>query len=176
MKSLDMSTVNTNQRFADGFDAQQGTAVGKICCRAPSLPQSTALGFIRETSVKYLISISLIVVGFIHVLPLSGVISAERLLSLYGIPFHEPNLEILMRHRAVLFGILGGFLILAAFKSTFQFAALVAGFTSVVSFLYLAWAVGGYNEQIGRVFIADVVALGFLVVGFVAYVFVQRKA
>lgn len=134
------------------------------------------LGFKKEISVKYLVSISLILVGIIHLLPLSGVLSAERLLSLYGIPLDEPNLEILMRHRAVLFGILGGFLVFAAFKPTFQLAALVAGFISVVSFLYLAWAVGDYNEQIGRVFLADVVALGFLAVGFVAYLFVQRQA
>jgi hypothetical protein len=126
--------------------------------------------------VKYLVSISLISVGTIHLLPLSGVLSAERLLSLYGIPFDEPNLEILMRHRAVLFGILGGFLVFAAFTPTFQLAALVAGFISVISFLYLAWAVGGYNEQIGRVFLADVVALGFLVVGFVAYALAHRQA
>lgn len=126
--------------------------------------------------MKYLVSISLILVGIIHLLPLSGVLSAERLLSLYGILFDEPNLEILMRHRAVLFGILGGFLIFAAFKPSFQLAGLIAGFVSVISFLYLALAVGSYNEQIARVFFADIVALVFLVVGFIGYVLNQRRA
>lgn len=126
--------------------------------------------------MKYLVAISLILVGIIHLLPLSGVLSAEKLMALYGIAFDEPNLEILMRHRAVLFGVLGGFLTLAAFKPIFQFAALLAGSISVVSFLYLAWAVGSYNEHIGRVFLADVMALGFLVIGFFAYLVLQQKA
>ena len=119
--------------------------------------------------MKYLISASLIIVGIIHLLPLSGVLSAERLMNLYGIPFEEPNLEILMRHRAVLFGILGSFLIFAAFKPSYQLGALVAGSISVVSFLFLAWTVGGYNEQIGRVFIADIIAVVCLMIGGVAY-------
>lgn len=125
--------------------------------------------------MKYLVSISLLLVGIIHLLPLSGVLSAERLVSLYGIRFDEPNLEILMRHRAVLFGILGSFLMFAAFKPTFQLAALVAGLISVVSFLYIAWTVGSYNEQIARVFLADVIALGMLVIGCLAYAIVQRQ-
>ena len=58
----------------------------------------------------------LIVVGVIHLLPLSGVLGGAQLFSLYGVPVDDPNLEILMRHRAVLFGLLGVFLVYAAFK------------------------------------------------------------
>jgi hypothetical protein len=100
---------------------------------------------------------------------LSGVLSAHRLQILYGIVIEDPNLEILMRHRAVLFGLLGAFLIAAAFIPSLQLAALAAGFVSVVSFLYLAAAVGSFNEQINRVVIADKVAVICLVVGAVAY-------
>ena len=89
---------------------------------------------------------------------------------LYGMPFGEPNLEILMRHRAVLFGLLGAFLIAAAFMPALQTAAFIAGFASVVSFLWLAWSVGGYNPQISRVVVADVVALVCLVIGGVVLV------
>ena len=74
-----------------------------------------------------------------------------------------------MRHRAVLFGLLGAFLIAAAFLPSLQLAALVAGFVSVVSFLFLAADVGSFNEQINRVVIADKVAVICLVVGAVAY-------
>ena len=125
--------------------------------------------------MKYLVSISLFLVGIIHLIPLSGVLSAEKLFSLYGILFDEPNLEILMRHRAVLFGILGGFLVLAAFKQAFQLAGLLAGFVSVISFLHLSLAVGGYNEHIARVFWADIVALVLLVFGYIGYVVTQRR-
>ena len=63
--------------------------------------------------MRYLASAMLIIVGIFHLLPLSGVLGVERLASLYGLPFGEPNLAILMRHRAVLFGLLGLFLIFA---------------------------------------------------------------
>jgi len=125
--------------------------------------------------MKYLVSAMLIVVGVIHLLPLSGILGSERLASLYGLSFNEPNIEILMRHRAVLFGLLGAFMVFAAFKPAFQTAAFIGGFISVVSFLYLAWSVGGYNAQLGRVFIADVVALGCLVTGGLVHAFLQRE-
>jgi hypothetical protein len=118
----------------------------------------------------------LLIVGIIHLLPLSGVLSANRLQMLYGIAVEDPNLEILMRHRAVLFGLLGAFLIAAAFLPSLQLAALAAGFVSVVSFLYLAAAVGNFNEQVNRVVIADKVAVICLVVGAVAYVMSRLNA
>ena len=126
--------------------------------------------------MKYLVSAMLVIVGVIHLLPLSGAIGSERLFSLYGLRFDEANLEILMRHRAILFGLLGAFMVFAAFKPAYQTVALIAGFVSVVSFLYLAWSVSGYNEHVGRVFIADVIALGCLIVGGVIHAFLQREA
>ena len=125
--------------------------------------------------MRHLISAMLIVVAIIHLLPLSGVLGGERLSALYGIRFDEPNLEILMRHRAVLFGLLGGFMFYAAFKSSYQRAAFLAGLVSVVSFLVLAWSVGGYNAEVGRVFVADIVALVCLVAGAAAYGYLQRE-
>jgi hypothetical protein len=125
--------------------------------------------------MRHLVSIMLIVVAVIHLLPLSGVLGSERLAALYGLAFNEPNLAILMRHRAVLFGLLGLFLLFAAFRPAFQTIAFIAGFVSVVSFLWLAWSVGGYNPQVARVFMADIVALACLVIGVVAHVYVQNR-
>jgi hypothetical protein len=121
--------------------------------------------------MNYLISAMLMVVGVIHLLPVAGVLGSEQLASLYGLSFSEPNLEILMRHRALLFGVLGGFLIWAAFKPAYQAAAFIAGLFSVISFLYLAWSVGGYNPNIARVFSADLLALACLVVGGASFVY-----
>jgi len=118
--------------------------------------------------MRYLISAGLLVAAVIHLLPLSGVLSATRLASLYGLDFAEPNLLILMRHRAVLFGMLGVFLLVAAFRPAMQSWAVATGFVSVVSFLWLAHAAGAYNPQIARVFNADIVALIGLIVAAIA--------
>jgi hypothetical protein len=119
--------------------------------------------------MRYLISAMLIVTAIVHLLPLAGVLGHERLTALYGLSFNDPNLTILMRHRSVLFGLLGLLLFFAAFQPSLQPLAFIAGFVSVVSFLWLAWSVGGYNSQISRVFMADIVALVCLIVGVVAY-------
>jgi len=124
--------------------------------------------------VKTLVSAMLVIVGVIHLLPLSGVLSSERLTVLYGLRFDDPNLVILMRHRAVLFGLLGLFLLYAAFKPSIQVLALAAGFVSVISFLWLAQAADSHNAHIARVVTADIVALVCLVVGAAAYVFARR--
>jgi hypothetical protein len=117
----------------------------------------------------------LLVVAVIHLLPVAGVLGSERLATLYGISFSEPNLAILMRHRAVLFGLLGLFFLVAAFRPALQPVAFGAGLVSVLSFLWLAWSVGSYNAQVARVFAADVIALACLVVGVAAYAYVQRR-
>lgn len=101
----------------------------------------------------------LILSGLIHLLPLSGVLGAERLRALYDLPLTDPNLLILMQHRAVLFGLLGLFLILAAWRPALRSLALAGGLISVLSFILIAWLVGDYNAAIQRVVIADVVAL-----------------
>ena len=119
--------------------------------------------------MRFIVPAMLLAVGIIHLLPLSGVLSATRLFDLYGITFDDPNLEILMRHRAVLFGLLGIFLLSSAFLPSLQLAALITGFVSVVSFLYLAYSVGGYNDQVNRIVTADKAALVCLLVGSIAY-------
>ena len=116
----------------------------------------------------------LMVVAIIHLLPLSGVLGSERLAALYGLSFSEPNLAILMRHRAVLFGLLGVFFLVAAFRPELQAIAFLGGFASVLSFLYLAWSTGSYNSQVARVFAADVIALVCLVIGLAAYLYARR--
>jgi hypothetical protein len=64
----------------------------------------------------------------------------------------------------VLFGLLGVLLIAAAFRPDLRAVALIAGLVSTVSFLAIAWGVGGYNAQVARVVAADVLAVFLLLV------------
>lgn len=125
--------------------------------------------------MRRLVGATLLVVAVIHLLPLAGVLGSARLAALYGIAFDEPNLAILMRHRAVLFGLLGAFLLVAVFRPAYRTLALWAGFVSVLSFLGPAWNVAGVNAQLGRVVTADIVALACLVVGAAAHAAVLRR-
>lgn len=126
--------------------------------------------------MRHIVTITLLVVAVIHLLPLSGVLGGARLESLYGIAIDEPNLAILMRHRAMLFGLLGGFLLVAAFKRAFQPMGFVAGFASVLSFLWLAWSEGNYNAAISRVVTADLIALACLIIGLAAWLITEHRA
>ena len=61
------------------------------------------------------ISILFVAIGLLNLYPVVGVISADQLTSLYGISIGSADLETLMRHRAVMLGLIGSFLLLAAF-------------------------------------------------------------
>ncbi len=120
-------------------------------------------------AAPYVVSATLLIAGVIHLLPALGLLGADRLVALYGIACDEPNIVILMRHRAVLFGILGALMLYAAVKPSLQGIALAIGCVSVVSFLALASSVGGYNVHLGRVAAVDWLALACLLVGVTAY-------
>lgn len=124
--------------------------------------------------MHHLVAAMLLVVAVIHLLPLSGVLGGARLRSLYGVSIDDPNLAILMRHRAVLFGLLGSFFVYAAFREELQLLAFFVGFVSVLSFLYLARATGSVNAQLQRVVVADVVAFVCLVIGAAVRVYSSR--
>ena len=81
-----------------------------------------------------------------------------------------------MRHRAVLFGLVGALVMAAVFVPSYQPIAFVAGLFSVLSFFVLVWTIGAYNEQIQRVVVADIVAVICLVVGALAYTVMRYRA
>ena len=126
--------------------------------------------------MKLILATSLAIVGIIHLLPITGVAGAERLTALYGIALADPDLVLLLRHRAVLFGILGSYVLIAAFVPALQLSALVMALVSVVSFLALALSGDAVSPGIGRIVTADWIALGALVVGFVAYARTRSRA
>lgn len=107
--------------------------------------------------------------GLINFLPVLGLLSASRLQALYGIELADPNLVVLMRHRALLFGLLGGFMIWSAFHQTLLPAAFVMGFTSMIGFIVIAWQTGGYNAALSKVVLVDWVAIAALGIAYFLY-------
>jgi len=100
----------------------------------------------------------ILLAGLVNLLPVSGAFSAGRLEALYGLRFEDSNLLILMRHRAVLFGIVGGILIASALHVPLRPLGFAVGLVSMLSFVAVAFLVDGYNAELRRVVLVDVVA------------------
>lgn len=126
--------------------------------------------------MRHLVSAMLVIVAVIHLLPLMGVLGSEKLATLYGLDFSEPNLAILMRHRAVLFGLLGSFFLYAAFKPSLQPMAFVGAFISLASFLALVASAETHNRLVQRVVLVDIIAIVALIVAVAAWWAARDKA
>jgi hypothetical protein len=94
------------------------------------------------------ITVCLVVVGLINFAPVLGVISVQKLESAYSVALAGNDLAILMRHRALLFGSLGTFILYAAFNPSYQPAAMIMGGASMVGFALLVPGVAGYNVML----------------------------
>ncbi len=120
--------------------------------------------------MKRTISIILVLVGLMNFYPVIGVLSADTLRNLYGVIILDNDLLILMRHRAILFGILGIFIVISAFRPNLQPSAIVVGLISMMAFIGLALGTGELGEPIQKVMIADLIgSLGLIAVIFLRW-------
>jgi hypothetical protein len=125
--------------------------------------------------MKLLIAGALLIVAIIHLLPVIGLLGNAQLERLYGVAIADPNLSILMRHRAALFGLIGGFIAVGAFHPPIQWTAVVFGLVNVLAFIALASQTGGYNALVARVVWVDWIALGLLAFVCVGLVLTSSK-
>ena len=112
--------------------------------------------------MRHLWTLLVLVAAAINLAPVLGAVAPEGMTALYGVSLEDPNLQILMRHRAVLFGLVGGLLLGAAFHPRLKALGYAAGFLSMLSFLLIASLVGGYGAEIRRVILVDVVGIAAL--------------
>ena len=103
------------------------------------------------------------IAAVIHLLPAVGVLGTPRLERLYGIGVTGPDLAILMRHRAVLLGLLGVLLFAAIWDDELRPAAMAGGLVSDIAFLAITASHRGFNAEMRRVVLADVVSVVALV-------------
>ncbi len=107
--------------------------------------------------MKRAISIILVAVGLMNLYPIIGVLSADALTNLYGVTILDNDLLILMRHRAVMLGIIGVFMVIAAFRPNLQATAIIIGLTSMMAFVGLTLGAGDIGDSVNKVMLADVV-------------------
>ena len=110
----------------------------------------------------------------IHLLPVSGVLGVPHLKSLYGFDVTGADLEILLRHRAILFGLIALLLLAAMAIPYLRGAAILAAIVSMASFIVIALLVGDYGPSLKRVVLADIVGL-FVLMPAVLSLFLQTQ-
>lgn len=88
--------------------------------------------------MEILARVLLVLVAVNNFIPVYGVLGGEALRSLYDVPTDNHNVLLLLRHRAVFFGLLGAFLFAAAIRKALLPYAATAGFVSMLSFVVLA--------------------------------------
>jgi hypothetical protein len=81
--------------------------------------------------------------GLVNGLPVVGVAGAGWLGRLYGVLIADPDLLVLMRHRALLLGLLGAALVAAVFAAALRLPAMIAGLVSMLAFAGLATGPSG---------------------------------
>lgn len=116
---------------------------------------------------KILIGFLILVPGLLNFAPLVGVLGRGRLQALYQAPITDDTVLLLLRHRALMFAVVGGFMIAAAFQPHLWLTAITMGLVSMLGFVLLAWQVGRPNSAIKKVVAADVV--GALMLGLALY-------
>ncbi len=119
--------------------------------------------------MELLFRILLFITGAINVLPAILVFSSEKLSKSYGIEIPNPNFELLLRHRAVLFGIVGGLMLYAAILKKHYFLSVTVGLVSMVSFIVLYFSLEGINQNLEKVMRIDFIATALLIIVFAVY-------
>ena len=101
----------------------------------------------------------LMVAALINIAPIVGIISGSQIAKMYDIDVSDPNVGILMRHRAVLFGLIGGIMMWGVFDQQMFMPAAIIGLVSMFSYLVLTLTAKSYNQALRKVLIADIIGI-----------------
>lgn len=109
---------------------------------------------------------TLFLAGVINLLPSILAFLPDKISKSYGIELPNQNYELLLRHRAILFGIIGGLMIYSAIAKKYYPLATTAGLISMISFILLFLLIGkDINSELKQVMIIDVIGTIILLLG-----------
>ena len=122
--------------------------------------------------MEIIFRICLFIAGMINFIPSILAFLPSKIADSYGIELIDQNYELILRHRAVMLGIIGGIMICAAATKKFYNLSVVIGLISMVSFILFAYLVNGeINGELNKVLKMDVIATVILLAGFAVYKF-----
>ena len=114
--------------------------------------------------------IILIITGIINFIPVLVAFLPSKIEKAYGVALPDANFELLLRHRAVLLGIVGGLLLYAAFSKMHYNLVSIVGMVSMISYVFLYVLIDGpINPALTKVLQIDIVTIILLLIGFLLY-------
>lgn len=116
--------------------------------------------------MELIFRLSLGLSALINLLPALLAFRPQNITKSYGVAVDDGNYELLLRHRAVLFGIVGGLMLYSALTKAYYEIATGAGLVSMVSFVVLYFLTNKpINNPLKRVMQIDLIAILILLVG-----------
>ena len=114
--------------------------------------------------------ICLFIAGLINFIPSILAILPNKISESYGIEIPDANYELLLRHRAVLFGLIGGLIIYSAISKKYYSLSVTIGLISMMSFLILfKLGNGAINTELEKVMRIDIAGIVILLIGYGLY-------
>jgi hypothetical protein len=108
------------------------------------------------------IRIALVGAALIHLLPLPGVLGGEWLVKLYGIAVPDAGSEFLLRHRAIVFGLMGLALLAALRVRPWRLPFVLFVLASDLAFLLIAALDWPQSTALQRVIAFDGLSVALL--------------
>ena len=100
----------------------------------------------------------------------------DKISKSYGIEIPNANYELLLRHRAILFGIIGGLMIFSAIVKKYYDIATIAGLISMTSFILLYFLIDkDVSSELKKVMVIDIVATVILLIGLVLFLITSKN-
>ena len=120
--------------------------------------------------MEIIFRITLFIVGTINISPAILTFLPSKISKSYGIEILNVNYELLLRHRAAMFGLIGGLLVYAAISRKLYKVSIFVGLFSMLSFIILYFIIGReINAELRKIMIIDIAAVAILLVGFILY-------
>jgi hypothetical protein len=121
-------------------------------------------------NMELVFRITLFIAGLINMLPTLLAFLPDKISKSYGIDIPNSNYELLLRHRAILFGIIGGLMIYSAIVKKHYEIATIVGLISMISFIILYFSIDkGINSELKKVMMIDFVASVILCFGLILF-------
>ena len=126
--------------------------------------------------MEIIFRVTLFLAGLINLLPSLLAVLPDKISKSYGIEIPNANYELLLRHRAILFGIIGGIMIYSAIAKKYYEISTTIGLISMVSFILLFFFIDKeINSELKKVMIIDIIATIILCIGIILFLIKSKS-